>query len=328
MNDDDSFERLLKDVGPGEGPDEATLARLREHTHAAWRDSLQRRHRSRLWAIAASVVLALAVALPLLRGPAPPVPVAQILGASGGVTLERGERGARALATDQIASGDVLVTGDRPVALRAAGEGSLALRVDAGSRVRWRDRGVAELLAGRIYVETAGTPPTAESGSAGAFTIVVGEARIRHLGTQYLVSRQGEDAHVLVREGRVRVDLGSGAAELVRGQTAAFAPGGGPIRSGSASPVGDEWRWAETLAPKLLLEGRDLATVLAELARETGRTLRFASEEVERQARETVLHGPALDPTAADTLVTLLSTTGFATAAGSDAATELVITLH
>ncbi len=176
-----------------------------------------------------------------------------------------------------------------------------------------------ELLAGRVYVDSG----AAAGAAASALEIVVGDARVRHVGTQYLATRDGDSVRVAVREGRVRIELAAGGTEIGRGEDAAFGAAGGPIRRGTASLQGADWSWAEALAPRVLLEGRDLRGVLVELARETGRPLRFASEEVERQARETILHGPSLDVPPALALRTLLATSGFV--AATDTATELVI---
>jgi ferric-dicitrate binding protein FerR (iron transport regulator) len=218
-----------------------------------------------------------------------------------------------------MATGDVLDAGPGAVALRLEDEGLAALRVDAHSRLRWRGAHEFELLAGRVYVDSGASADSA----ARALEIVVGEARVRHVGTQYLTAREGNTARVLVREGRVRIDLDGGGAELGRGEAAAFATTGGAIRSGTANLRGTDWSWAEALAPRLLLEGRDLRGVLVELARETGRPLQFATQEAERQASETILHGPALDVPPGEALRTLLATSGFV--AATDSTTELVI---
>jgi hypothetical protein len=324
MNEaDDALSKLIREAGPPPGPDAATLARLRAHAQAEWRASVARRRRAertRTWAIAASLVLALAIMLPLaLRDGTPAVPVAHLVPDASGrsdAAIERGSRAARALPADALTTGDVLAAERRAVALRLDGSPA-ALRIDAGSRLRWRGAREVELLAGRMYVDSH------DASGADAFTIVVGDARVRHVGTQYVTVREGDAARVLVREGRVRIDLAGGEAEIGRGEAAAFATAGGAIRSGAASLTGADWAWAEALAPRVLLEGRDLRGVLLELARETGRPLRFATTEAEQQALETILHGPALDVPPAEALRTLLATSGFI--AATDSASEIVV---
>jgi len=324
MNEaDDALSKLIRDAGPPPGPDAATLARLRAQAHAEWRvgvERLRRAQRARTWAMAASVVLALAIVLPLaLRDGAPAVPVAHLLADAGGRldgAIERGSRAARALPADAVTTGDELAADGRAVALRLDGS-SAALRVDAGSRLRWRGAREIELLAGRVYVDSH------DASGTDALTIVVGDARVRHVGTQYLTVREGGSARVLVREGRVHIDLAGGEAEIGRGEVAAFATAGGTIRSGTASLRGADWAWAEAIAPRVPLEGRDLRGVLFELARETGRPLRFATAEAEAQALETILHGPALDVPPGDALRTLLATSGFV--ATTDSTSEIVV---
>lgn len=321
MSDDERLDELLREAGTPPGPDAATLERLRAHAHAQWRASLERPRPSRWWAMAASVLLVLAATLPwVLRSPAVPEVVAHVVSPGADVLVTRASRGGRALPSDALAAGDEMTLRAHAVALRPDSHDAPVVRVDAGSRLRWRSASEVELLAGRLYVDS--------DGAAGPLEIVVGRAHVHHLGTQYLVARAGDSARVLVREGRVRVALGDGAADLERGQAATFAVAGGPIRSGSASLSGADWRWAESLSPRLLLEGRDLASVLAELARETGRVLRFASPDAERQARETILHGPALDMAPADALATLLSSAGFTAVPEGNARGELVIALR
>ncbi len=310
----------LRAAGPREAPDAVTMARLRAAAHAAWQAELTRRRRWRWAGVAATMLLAVGIAAPfVLRGPSQPAPaIAQVFSADTGASIVRDSRSTAVLGANSLGADDELRTAGQAIELRRTGDGAGGIRVAAGSRVVLRDAGQLELLAGEVYVDTR-----ASGIAAAPLRIVAGAARIQHIGTQFIVRRKADAVQVAVRDGRVRIDMGAANAELVRGESAAFSSAGGDLRRGSLAPDDPAWRWVEALAPSLMLEGRDLRSVLEVLSRESGRRLRFASGEVEADVAATVLHGPPLELPPSQALDTLLATTGFAALPGEPG--ELVI---
>jgi hypothetical protein len=305
---------------------------MRAQVHGEWQAMLARRRRRQFLAVAASVLLAVGITVPmLLRGPgAAPVAVAQLQGTATDLGITRGTRAARRFAADRFAAGDELSTGAQAIALTRTDDPRGVLRLAAGSRLRWTDSTHVELLQGRLYVDTGATRPTIDAGTTAGVTrpaslvVQAGQARIEHVGTQFLAERTGSGGTVIVREGRVRIDLSGTHAELGRGETASFSDRGAGLERTRAAADEDTWGWAEALAPHLALEGRDLRVVLAELAYERGQSLRFARPEVEAQVSQTVLHGPPLQLAPAEAMRTLLATAGFS-ATPAEGGSELVI---
>jgi hypothetical protein len=328
----DDLAQLLRVAGHRPTPPEEALKRMRTHVHGEWQAMLARRRRRQIFAVAASVLLAVGVSVPLLlRVPGtPPVAIAQLQGAAPDLGIVRGTRAARQFAADRFAAGDELRTGAHAIALTRTDDPRGVLRLAAGSRLRWTDSTHVDLLQGRLYVDTGATRPTSTAGAthgvtpAASLIVQAGEARIEHVGTQFLAERTNSGGTVSVREGRVRIDLAGTRAELGRGEAASFSDRGASLERTRSGADEDTWAWAEALAPHLALEGRDLRAVLAELAYEHGQSLRFARPEVETQVSQTVLHGPPLQLAPAEAMRTLLATAGFSATTG-DGGSELVI---
>lgn len=328
----DDLARLLRVAGHRPAPPADALARMRAHVHGEWQAMLARRRRRQIFAVAASMLLAIGVSVPLLlRGPgAAVVAVAQLQGTAADLDITRGTRAARQLAADRFAVGDELRTGTHAIALTRTDDPRGALRLASGSRLRWTDSTHVELLQGRLYVDTGANRPTNAAGATAgvmpspSLIVQAGQARIEHVGTQFLAERTGSGGTVSVREGRVRIDLSGTRAELGRGEAASFSDRGASLERTRGAANEDTWAWAEALAPHLALEGRDLRAVLAELAYERGQSLRFARPEVEAQVSQTVLHGPPLQLAPAEAMRTLLATAGFS-ATTTDGGSELVI---
>jgi hypothetical protein len=122
--------------------------------------------------------------------------------------------------------------------------------------------------------------------------------------------RRGNEVEVHVRDGLVRVTLGSDSRQLARGESANLRATGGPIQTGRDAGADPAWHWADALAPRVPIEGRDLLTVLRTLAYQSGLELRFATPAMEAAAASTTLHGPTLNLAPRETMRALLTTSG------------------
>jgi hypothetical protein len=115
---------------------------------------------------------------------------------------------------------------------------------------------------------------------------------------------------VHVRDGEVRVTLGTDSRRLARGESATLrATGAGAIQTGHDA-ADSSWQWVDALAPRVSIEGRDLLTVLRTLAYQGGLELRFATADLEAAAGSTILHGPALNLPPRETMRALLGSSG------------------
>ncbi len=185
------------------------------------------------------------------------------------------------------------------VAFRLAGGSSV--RLDADSRVRVASRDTLELERGALYVDSA-----AGSGVEVRTTLGV----VRDIGTQFevrLASEHETDAPLLVRvrEGMIHLEReGEETHEAGRGSELRLR-GDGAVERAEVSIYGPQWDWVLETAPAPEVEGQSLRAFLDWLVREGGWTLRFADQETEAQAAETVLHGSiaGLAPLEAATVV-------------------------
>jgi ferric-dicitrate binding protein FerR (iron transport regulator) len=142
----------------------------------------------------------------------------------------------------------------------------------------------AELSAGVVYFDS-------ESRRAGAaFAITTEIGTVRDVGTQFLVRLDGGQSRldVGVREGRVvlMTNAESGTADV--GERLIAVEGAAAIRREPIATFGNEWEWAEALAPPFDTNGRSISDFLDWFAAQTGRTIEFADVAAERLAQERI----------------------------------------
>ena len=180
---------------------------------------------------------------------------------------------------DVYAGQTIMTAGDAIVGLLWANGGSL--RIDKESRVRFTGTDEIELLSGRVYYD---------SGGQGALAISTRHGQITNIGTRYM-TRVGNDMLVVsVRDGRVRIDGVYHDAEVDRGREVTIRGSARP-ESLSIRAWGPEWEWIEVAAPDFDAHGQTAYAFLLWVCRETGLTLDFASDGVERVAREETFKG-------------------------------------
>ena len=321
----DRIADLIRGAGQRPEPSAEVYERLRLTTHAHWQAGLRQRRRRRLFAIAASVaLLGIGAAFFSLLQPTPaPVIVARLTQAADHQIL-RARNGADALDGELLGVGDELHTsGSQGVTLAQLPNGTTTLRLDAHTRVRWKSADRIELLAGAIYVDTSHGAPGGGLTQAAhdPLVIEVGDARIEHIGTQFMAVRRGNEVEVHVRDGLVRVTLGSDSRRLARGESANLRATGGPIQTGRDAAADPALAVGGCFAPRVPIEGRDLLTVLRTLAYQSGLELRFATPALEAAAASTTLHGPILDLAPRETMRALLTTSGLSMTEDASTAT-------
>lgn len=286
---DAEAERMLTDLfaqaSPRPQPPAADTEEIRRAVYAEWDAVTGRRVWFKRGGFAAAASVALAAALWVGSGfdpGTPPPAIARVERLQGGVDGVDSERLAVGSA---LVAGNTVSTGAGQVALRLASGGSL--RVGPESELVLTGADSAELVAGVLYFDS-------EDRRAGAeFTVATELGVVRDVGTQFfarLTSGQSR-LDVGVRDGRVVLtnDGDSGSAGV--GERLVATQESSAIRRDTVATFGDEWEWAEQLAPPFDIDGRTISEFLAWFADQTGRRIEFASPAAERVAREAVLSG-------------------------------------
>ncbi|HET7925037.1 MAG TPA: FecR family protein [Rhodanobacteraceae bacterium] len=280
-------ERLLRQLfaraEPRPQPPASHTEEIRRAVLAEWDAVTGRRvwrKRAAFGAVAAAALWAAFVYVG--GGPEPSVStalVARVEQVQGVVTTASG---ARLGAGSGVVAGARLDSGEGQIALRLASGGSL--RIAPRSRVVLVGGDEAELLAGVLYFDS-------EAQRASEFAVLTELGRVRDVGTQFLVRLDDERLDVGVREGLVNVTRGAISDTAAAGERLVATQASNGLRRDSIPTVGDDWEWAERLAPPFDINGRTLGEFLAWFEAQTGRTVVFADAAVERVKRAAVLSG-------------------------------------
>jgi ferric-dicitrate binding protein FerR (iron transport regulator) len=314
--DDADIAALLRAAGPRPAAAAQAMADVRIAIESEWRASVAARRRRRLvtgWAAAASVtVAALGVWLvhPLLQ--AEPQVVASLTRIVGSVEQNVGDGRWTPVATSAS-----LVSGTR---LRTARDGRAALQLDNGVELRldartlvaFEDAGHARLSQGAVYVDSGNPPGAPDAG----FVVDTPAGPVAHLGTQYEARILDGSVRVGVREGRVRLSHASG--DLVGAAGESFTVRGSEVTRAPLAPTAPEWNWVADVTPPFSIDGRTVEEFLVWAARQTGRTIVYASPAAAEQARRATLSGTVEGLTPDEAVQAVLSTTSLAPEIGSE----------
>ena len=215
-------------------------------------------------------------------GPGAPTGATTILveALTGSVTA--GSEGLEVGAELQPGSELTTAEGSRAAIRLASGH---SVRLDAASRVRFRDDGSLTLDRGAVYVDSGGN---ANLNAVQVHTVL---GVIEEIGTQFEVRLEdGDSVRVRLREGKVIVHGEDTEHELQVGTELELGADGSVTRHALAT-YGPEWDWIAGVTPMLNLEGETAMTFLEWAARERGWKLAFADESVARSAAGIVLGG-------------------------------------
>ena len=275
-----AMQTLFAHVAPRDLPPAADEAEIRRALFEEW-DAVTGRRAFLRRAVAATAVAAVLLAtfgaLLLRTGSAPAAVIA---------TVERVHGDARAGGA-ALTIGAALISAARiethsgQVALRLADGASM--RLAPQTRVTFASADHATLVTGTLYFDS-------ENGAA-AVEIRTPLGIVRDLGTQFVARLGGERLDVAVRDGRVAIERGSGAVDVVAGERVSLSSGSASLRRERSASFGGDWDWAERLAPPFDIDGRRLIDFLQWVEAQTGRTLQFADPSAEQAARDTVLKG-------------------------------------
>lgn len=210
--------------------------------------------------------------------------------------------GARVRTSENGVAGLTLLSG---VSVRLAPMTEVVFEADA--RVR--------LSHGVIYADTG-------PGDGGTINVITPAGTAHDFGTQFEIRYENERLRLRVREGRVAL-LRDGQRVVADAGTQVAVNAAGEVSRTTIAPSDPAWRWAEVVAPAPDFDGQPVSVLLAWVARETGRTVRYADESVKRQASATILHGKIGPLAPLEALDVLLATTDLAYGIRDDSTIEV-----
>lgn len=282
----DLVESLIRAAGRRAEPPEDAYRQVLAAATAALREKTARR-KERLWVLWSGAAAVLVLAVALMFQWTPP-----------GAQREELARIERAIGSVERATGDVWqpvgesaapLTKGMKVRTLAGGRaglllaGGVSLRLAAQTEIMLDEPGRLYLSKGTIYLDNRGSVGT-------GYRIETPAGIARDLGTQFELDVSGGALRLRVREGRVEIERAGQMLSGAAGEQLEIDVLGGVTRSpiGAADPA---WQWAESIAPAPDIDGKPAAELIAWVARETGRRLRYESPAIEQRAAAVILHG-------------------------------------
>lgn len=280
----DSIESLLEKAEPRPTPPPQMEQDVRAAVQAEWQTVTGQRRRRRTGrnvAIAATVLIAVVAAFTSLQQTTEPAVEVAVLDQSTGTIRLHGEEPGAADDTSTLFAGQTLQTGSDSAAGLTWGSGG-SVRVDEQTRVEFVSDNEIFLHKGRVYFDSLN--------ANGEFAIRTEHGVVTHVGTQYMAAATDTSLVVSVREGEVLVEGNVYDQTINHGQRAELSGSNRPVIT-NTSGVGDDWAWAETVSPRISVDGMTAFDFLQWVGRETGHSIHFASESVDQTARTTELKG-------------------------------------
>lgn len=318
-------EQEVRELIAGAGPRAAVPAEdvvtIKAAAREQWQRTVERERRRRRGlrlrgglALAASVLLAAVVGWWWSGRPTPSAPPivasVELLSGAARVGAPGGGEPVALAAGGELVAGSLVETGrwaeGPPVAaaLRLAGGESLRLAADTSVRLVSARR--FELRSGALYVDSGATA------AAPGVEVLTVLGTVRDIGTQFEVRLSEGDAalRVRVREGECSLEAGGDRYLAGRGEQLSLL-GDGSLARARVEPWAADWDWVLAAAPSIDIEGRSLDAVLAWVARETGRQVRFADPALaQAAAAEIVVRGSAAGFTPDQTLAAVVASSG------------------
>jgi ferric-dicitrate binding protein FerR (iron transport regulator) len=302
----DAVAQLIRAAGRRAEPPAQAYEQTLAAAMASWDQVQSRRRRRVLATVAASIALAVGVAFLLLTQlprQAPPI-AGRTDRIVGTVEVRRDAQSAWSTLRDDLLSlplgaqirtragsraGILLSSG---VSLRLAEATEVALETDARLRV----------IAGKVYIDSGAMRPNS------GIEVVTEAGTAVDVGTQFEVLYRDGEYRLRVREGRVLLRHDAGEFDGHAGEQLKILPGGELERT-RIEHNDRGWDWVESLAPAPEIDRQPVTVLLTWVARETGRTVRFASPDLERKAGTTILHGSIRHLAPLEALSVMLATT-------------------
>lgn len=279
---DEVIEEILAQARPREPAPDIIRRRAFAKLHGHWKSQIVWRQKKRLvsrWAIAASVVLAVALSIFSLYKPEFELPgtvadISKIAGEeiewiSDSKSFDTAYVGLRITEDSRFRTGE----GTR-VALTWHDGGRL--RLDENSVVEFQSPDRIRLIVGAIYYDSYDYDEMTNAPSKG-LTIVTPFGGVRHVGTQFAVRIEDDSMLVRVREGRVQISTAT-ADVLVDAESELYLDDSGQSYRQYLATYDPEWEWIQLISPDYAASGKTPRELLEWIGRETGRRIDFVTD--------------------------------------------------
>ncbi len=304
----DMIGQLIRNSGQREAIPELVERRVYAKVEAAFREATaaRRRLKTRLWAMAAAVLVAIGagIAMQMTLGPQPvgdPVSFARVSVVRGAPVADGAALGVGAA----VDIGSALETGVGARLTLILGDGA-TIRLDEKSRLTVQSADRLELVRGAVYVDSG---PKAVASNR---VVVTPFGDVHELGTQFEVRSAPDVLRVAVREGSVELKKAGIDANRLQAETGLDLRADGSVRFFDIEASDNYWAWAETMAPQFTLEAATVYDYLVWVARETGRELVISQDKSSQALKNSQLHGSIEGLSPEDSLAVVLPTTRFA----------------
>ncbi len=312
----DAVAQLIRTAGRRAEPPAEAYERTLAAAMAAWDKVQARRRRRLLGTLAASLAIAAGVAFLVMNLPPQPLPsVARTDRVIGTVEVRTDSSREWISLREELHS---LPAGAqlRTRAGSRAGivlDGGVSLRLADTTEVMLESSSRLRVIAGRVYLDTG-----AASVDAGRIEVVTEAGIASDVGTQFEVLYRDPEYRLRVREGRVLLRRDAGQVDGQAGDQLTIHAGGS-IERARIDQDDPDWQWVESVAPAPDIDKQPVTVLLEWVARETGRSIRFATAETERKAGATILHGNIRHLAPLEALSVMLATTDLEFALPDDA---------
>jgi hypothetical protein len=176
------------------------------------------------------------------------------------------------------------------------------VRLAPETRLRLIASAEAELLAGALYFDSE------DARADEPFAVRTPHGSLHDVGTQFIVRVEGARLEVGVRDGAVALARQSGRSEVAAGQKLVVDRASSTVLRDAIPTFGEDWAWAEALAPPFDIDGRTVAEFLTWVSAQTGRNIEFDTPSTENLARAAELRG-SIDLPPLSKLAAVLATT-------------------
>jgi len=320
ITDEKTMARLLELAGPRADIPQSIEARVYNRVHQAWKEcppaprtervyarvrrewkASERRYSIRRWALPLALAASVAIAISVIMQP---MQTTSVLAPAATVVKSDAGGGRLPAAGSEFFAGDRITTGSGQ-GLSLALTGAESLRLDADTVLVVETTNRFRLVRGRIYADTGDLVYRARP-----LMIDTPFGVVTDIGTQFAVASTAERLEVGVREGRIDLDHTVGNHTAIAGEVLRIGQAGEAEYS-TVGATDEYWDWATALAPNFDIESKSLLEFLRWAARETGRELVFADQDLRLDAMRTDLHGSVAGFAPLEALNSVMATTTF-----------------
>lgn len=302
----DAVAQLIRVAGRRAEPPAEAYEQTLTVAMTAW-DKVQSHRRQRLIAtLAASLVVALGVAFLVMNLPPKSVPgIGRTDRIIGSVEVRRDSAQEWSTLREELQELPVgtqlrTLAGSRAGILLAGG---ISLRLAEATEVEFESEVRLRMIAGKVYVDTGAARRTR------GIEVVTEAGTAADIGTQFEVLYRAQEYRLRIREGHVLLRRDAGQVDGQAGDQLTIRAG--VLERARIGQDDAEWDWVESVAPAPDIDKQPVTVLLTWVARETGRSIRFDTPDIERKAATTILHGNIRHLAPLDALSVMLATTDF-----------------